>query len=61
MVPNKILYVCDPDKNPVCSKTGCYINGGPCRCTTNPIHAKTGQNGKPIVELLPIKKFLKEK
>ena len=28
-------YLCDPEKNQDCSKTGCYINGGECRHTLN--------------------------
>lgn len=28
-------YLCDPEKNTTCSKTGCYINGGECRHTLN--------------------------
>lgn len=32
----KKLYVCDIEKNKECKKTGCIINGGPCRHTTNP-------------------------
>ena len=31
----KRAWLCDPDKNKECRKTGCFINGGPCRCTGN--------------------------
>lgn len=31
---DKTLYICDPNKNTECSKTSCYINGGPCFHTT---------------------------
>lgn len=31
----KDVWLCDPRKNADCRKTSCYINGGPCRCTTN--------------------------
>lgn len=27
---NKMLYICDPDKNTKCPKTNCYKNGGQC-------------------------------
>lgn len=30
------LFLCDPEKNTECKKTGCYIHGGPCFCTNNP-------------------------
>ena len=28
------VYVCDPNKNTNCEKTGCFINGGDCFLTT---------------------------
>lgn len=28
-------YLCDPDKNDLCPKEVCHINGGPCWNTTN--------------------------
>jgi len=31
----KKLYECNPSKNKECSKTSCYIIGGPCHSTTN--------------------------
>lgn len=40
-----ILFTCDPEKNPNCSKTGCYLYGGRCSSTTNPEHAKRDENG----------------
>lgn len=27
------LYKCDPAKNTSCEKSGCYVNGGPCKLT----------------------------
>jgi len=45
------IYMCDPEKNTKCKKTGCYINGGGCRRTRHPEFAKeepeemTGCNG----------------
>lgn len=40
-----ILFACDPEKNPNCSKTGCYLNGGRCSSTTHPEYAKQDENG----------------
>lgn len=34
------IYMCDPEKNTKCKKTGCYINGGGCRRTRHPEFAK---------------------
>lgn len=48
MSEHKQLYVCDPDKNTKCRKTGCIIYGGPCRCTLNSEYAATDTNGNPI-------------
>ena len=45
---NKTLYICDPGKNEKCTKEGCYLNGGPCVCTTLLENAKTDENGNPI-------------
>jgi hypothetical protein len=28
-----VLYLCDPDKNPECKKTNCFLNGGGCKST----------------------------
>ena len=36
-----LLYFCDPSKNTECRKTGCYLNGGPCRHTTHAEYADT--------------------
>lgn len=35
-----LLYLCDPQKNKLCKKTSCYINGGPCKATKNLEYAK---------------------
>ena len=32
---NKVFYKCDPSKNNVCRKAGCFINGGTCKRTTH--------------------------
>lgn len=34
------IYMCDPEKNTKCKKTGCYINGGGCRRTRRAEFAK---------------------
>lgn len=34
------VFPCDPRKNVECSKTGCYIHGGPCMMTTKLKYAK---------------------
>ena len=34
------IYMCDPEKNTVCEKTSCYINGGFCRRTRHQEFAK---------------------
>lgn len=31
----KAYYTCNPCKNVACNKANCYVNGGPCHCTTN--------------------------
>jgi len=36
-------YRCDPEKNKECRKTGCYINGGPCKRTSK----KECRSGQP--------------
>ena len=30
-----VLFRCDPAKNYMCSKSNCFINGGPCTMTRN--------------------------
>lgn len=42
------IYFCDPEKNTECSKTGCVINGGPCRRTANVNYAVRDKNGFPV-------------
>ena len=51
---NKILYQCDPERNSSCAATGCYLNGGPCRHTTDPAFAIPGAKGVPAKELLAV-------
>ena len=40
-----VLFVCDPTKNPNCSKSGCYLNGGRCELTTYPERALEDKDG----------------
>lgn len=42
------VYFCDPGVNELCAKTGCFLRGGPCCCTTDPECAMKNQNGTPI-------------
>lgn len=46
----KVLYKCCPAFNKDCAKEGCYVNGGPCSCTSNSLCAKKDQYGNPIIE-----------
>lgn len=55
----KVMYLCDPDKNYKCPKTSCYIYGelpklNSCRCTKYAEFAQTYEDGSPIVETLLI-------
>lgn len=49
----RIVYMCDPDKNVKCPKTECaYATtyyGGLCRKTAHREYAMTDENGEPIV------------
>lgn len=36
----RIFYECDPSRNDKCAKSGCYINGGSCKHTSNIDFAK---------------------
>lgn len=48
VISKRPAYICDPEKNTLCTKEGCMIFNF-CRCTTHKEFAKTGENGKPIV------------
>lgn len=41
-----ILYDCDPNKNIMCRKTGCYIFGGECSRTQYPEYRKKESDDK---------------
>ena len=48
-----ILYRCNPDKNPKCTKTGCgWLKNGAERCfmTSEKGCAELNENGEPIIE-----------
>ena len=48
-----ILYQCDPDKNPDCTKTSCgWLKNGPACCflTSEKKCAARDANGDPIVK-----------
>lgn len=38
------LYLCDANKNIHCKKLSCYINGDPCKQTTERKFAKKGNS-----------------
>ena len=42
------VYVCNPAINTECSKTNCYINGGPCSRTLDPKFTLTEGTGYMI-------------
>ena len=49
----KTWYLCDPDKNTECRKTGCVHNAAAimksCERTSHPEYAKLDEEGKPII------------
>lgn len=48
----KHLYLCDPTRNPNCTKESCYDGGRLlCEATTNPNCAFTDSKGEPIKDL----------
>lgn len=49
---NQLLWPCEPSLNVKCRKSGCHVNGGPCKHTTNPVFAIPGTEGVPAKELL---------
>ena len=44
----KVVYLCNPDSNKDCTKTGCFLNKGPCHSTLNRDCAAFA-DGYPIV------------
>ncbi len=36
----EVFYYCEPDKATTCEKRHCYLNGGNCALTTNPMWGK---------------------
>lgn len=54
MAEPKIYYECDPEKHTECSKTNCWVNGGPCKHTT---HIEFAQDpNAPVKLVLPVEK-----
>lgn len=49
-------YPCDPERNTECSKRSCYLHGGPCSKTTNPVYRK-----RTLEEEFPIRVKKEEK
>lgn len=49
-----VHYVCDPEKNTVCKKTNCHLNGGPCTHTKFLEYAK--QPVEKATMILPVSK-----
>lgn len=45
-------YICDPNKNDLCPKDICHINGGPCYCTNNKEFEKKQTNQDYFAELI---------
>lgn len=43
------IYLCEPSINFECSKSGCFKNGGECKCTMNEEFALRYEDGKPVV------------
>lgn len=46
---SEIHYACDPAKNRLCKKQGCYLNGGGCSLTRRSRCAELDENGLPLV------------
>lgn len=42
------VYFCDPMINTECTKTGCFLRGGPCYCVRDEKFAMKNQNGRPV-------------
>ena len=43
----EILFECNPQLNRECTKSGCYIHGGPCYLTTRRDFAVDKDGGRP--------------
>lgn len=44
------LFMCDPNKNTACNKSGCFINGGPCNKTR---HMKFAKDPSKVILVIP--------
>lgn len=49
---DRMLYQCDPELHTECTKTGCYLNGGPCELTFHAEFRVAGTEGIPESEML---------
>ena len=45
---NKPTYICDPARNPNCSKALCFEHGGPCGTTDDVRSALRDLTGQPV-------------
>lgn len=45
---NKKIYLCDPARNPNCSKALCFERGGPCGTTDDVRCALRDLTGQPV-------------
>ena len=41
-------YLCDPARNPTCTKALCFLNGGPCGLTEDVRSALLDLTGRPV-------------
>lgn len=46
-----IVYICDPKRNKRCRKTGCHLNGGPCKYTKDRRYALAGTMPVHLIDL----------
>lgn len=52
----KKMYICDPDANIACSRSGCALMGGTCFTTSHRDYAASDASGLP--EELTMRKYL---
>ena len=45
----RVIYLCDVNRNVKCTKEGCVINGGPCCSTSEIDNSWRDINGDPII------------
>lgn len=54
-----MFYKCDPRKATQCRKRACFINGGDCAITSNPMYAE--DETKPLTEVNSGRLFCRNK